>query len=72
MTKVERTATVSITKLEEAFGVDLLEFEVGKTYPMIKLFDKLKFGNGTPKLRRGPHQQKENVFEKQTKEKKRE
>ncbi|AJP62040.1 hypothetical protein [ANMV-1 virus] len=64
MTEEKRNPVVNIAQLEEAFGVDLAEFKVGGTYSLLKLLDKLKLGNGTPKLHRG-RPQKENIFEKE-------
>jgi hypothetical protein len=64
MTEEKKNPTVNIAQLEEAFGGDLVEFEVGKTYSLLTLLDKLKLAHGTPRLRRG-RQPKENLFEKE-------
>jgi hypothetical protein len=63
----KKNPTVNTPQLEEAFGVDLKEFEDGKTYPLLTLMDKLALAHGTPRLRRG-RQPKENIFEKETAE----
>jgi hypothetical protein len=67
MIEEKKNLVVDLAQLEEAFGVDLKEFEEGKTYPLLTLMDKLKFRHGTPRLRRG-RQSKENIFEKETAE----
>lgn len=41
MAEEKKNLTVNTAQLEEAFGVDLKEFEEGKTYLMAKLFDAL-------------------------------
>ena len=64
MTKEKENSTVNIAQLEEAFGVDLKEFEEGKTYSLHTLLDKLNLARGTQRLRRG-RQRKENIFEKE-------
>jgi hypothetical protein len=64
MTEEKKNLSVNLAQLEEAFGVDLAEFERGKTYSLITLMDKLKFRHGAPGLRRG-HPTKKNISEKE-------
>ena len=46
MTEEKKNLTENTAQLEEAFGVDLKEFEDGKTYLMAKLFDALGLSQG--------------------------
>ena len=67
MTGEKRNPIVDIARLEDAFDVDLTEFEKGKTYTLPQLMEKLNLAHGTPRLRRG-RSLKENIFAKETAE----
>jgi hypothetical protein len=51
---MKKRLSVEISKLEQCSGVDLHEFEPGKTYPLSKLMDALGFMKpGRSKVTRG-------------------
>ena len=51
MTRIMKTISVDVRRLERAYGFDLHEFEAGGTYPLSKLMTAMGFSKGTPQGR---------------------